>query len=97
MIKQAIDMLGLKVRDKITAVEGIATSVCFDLFGCVQISIDRGMDEKGARLDSYWYDVARLEILPVPRVMPVPSFESAIPATPTTYEHGPADKPAPRR
>ena len=35
MIKEAINMLGRKAKDRVTGFEGVISSVSFDLYGCV--------------------------------------------------------------
>lgn len=94
MLKETVDFLGLIVKDKITGATGVAESVCFDLYGCVQVAIKpRGMDKDGKPQDGRWYDVNRIEVLGEARVMPVPLF-AAMDSRPANYDHGPADKPA---
>jgi len=73
-VRQHLTILGKKAKDKITGVEGIITSISFDLYGCVQASIDRGVDKDGKSYDFHWYDIARLEVKGKP-VMKVPDFE----------------------
>lgn len=98
MINATISMLGCRGTDKITGESGIISSVCFDLYGCAQVCLERGVDKDGKRLDAYWYDVSRIELLLDDRVMPVPTaFLPDSDALPQTYDHGPADKPSPRR
>lgn len=35
-IQNHLDLLGRPVRDKVSGFTGTVTSICFDLFGCVQ-------------------------------------------------------------
>ena len=86
---QYLQMLGYKFKDRVTGFAGVADSVSFDLYGCVQISLmppavitDKGSEQPLGR----WYDVARLKRTSNKRVMNVPTFER---------ESGPANK-APR-
>jgi hypothetical protein len=81
--------LGLRFRDKVTGFEGVATSVCFDLYGCVQVVLTPPIGDDGKYAESHWYDVNRLEPIPGNRVMDVPSFGEE--------ERGPAEKPARNR
>jgi hypothetical protein len=87
-MQRYFNILGHKVRDKITGYEGIAESLAFDLYGCVQIAV-RPMLAKGAKPGEYpdgrWFDFARFEIISKTPVMDVPTFADK--------EHGPADKP----
>jgi hypothetical protein len=46
-VRQHLTILGKKAKDKITGVEGIITSISFDLYGCIQASIDRGVNKEG--------------------------------------------------
>ncbi len=79
-------LLGLKVTDRVTGLEGVVTSICFDLYGCVQAIINPGLDKDGKYFDSVYLDVGRLRVRypGEPPVMPVPDFLS---------EKGPAEKP----
>src|SRR4030066_1806978 len=54
LIKQHINLLGLPVQDRITGIKGVVTSVCFDLFGCVQAAIHPGADKDGKMRDVHW-------------------------------------------
>jgi len=73
-VRQHLTILGKKAKDKITKVSGIATSISFDLYGCIQATIDRGVDKDGKSYPYDWYDVGRLIIKGKP-VMKVPDFE----------------------
>jgi hypothetical protein len=67
--------LGMKVKDKVLGVTGVVTSVCFDLYGCVQADVHPGVDKVGKALESRgWFDVSRLEITSSKRVMALPDF-----------------------
>lgn len=83
------DLLGAKVRDRVTGFQGTATSLSFDLYGCVQVVITPPLDKDGKHVDGHWYDANRLEVLDAARVMPLPKYG----ATPATHSHGPAEKP----
>lgn len=89
-----LNLLGLRVQDRVTEREGIVTSVCFDLYGCIQAAVDPGYKEDGSRHDCSWFDINRLRVLNYDPVMTPPDFVS--------YGHpqaeglqGSADKPAP--
>ncbi len=84
-MKQHIAMLGHRAKDKVTLVVGVIDSICFDLYGCVQASLNTGVDKDGKRKEGYWFDVKRLEILGTETVMEVPNFDLP--------EIGAADKP----
>jgi hypothetical protein len=55
--------LGSKYRDKITGFEGIATGFCQYISGCHQALICPPVAADGAKRDSNWFDVQRLEQL----------------------------------
>ena len=88
-IEEHISLLGRNVKDKITGVEGIVDSVAFDLYGCVQASINAGLTKDGAFKEHRWFDVSRLTVFKTKRVMEVPDF---ITGTIAEGEHGPAWK-----
>ncbi len=79
----------LHVCDKVTGFKGVAESVSFDIYGCVQVVVRPQMNEL---VEGRWFDHKRLEIQPdAVRVMDVP-FEEFKPGV----EAGCADKPLPR-
>lgn len=93
-VQQHLNLLGLRVQDQVTDRKGIVTSVCFDLFGCIQAAVDPGYKEDGSRHDCSWFDINRLRVVTSKPVMEIPDFVS--------YGHpqaegkqGSADKPAP--
>lgn len=92
-ITQHLDLLGYRVRDRVTRVEGVVVSVSFDLFGCIQAIVNRGFDKDGKQLESQWFDVARLEVIDAVRVMNPPTFDWT-PAAIAAGEKGPAEKPS---
>lgn len=85
-----LSILGLRVQDKVTGFAGVVTSVCFDLYGCIQAAIDSGFDEKMVRIEPRWFDVSRLTILSETPVMDQPDFDTGPVAE---GAHGPAEKP----
>lgn len=89
-VKKHLEMLGLKVRDRVSGMEGIVTSVGFDLYGCVQVILNPGIDKDGKLADQVWLDIARLEVLDKTPVMKLPNFISGSQAR---GEKGPAEKP----
>lgn len=91
-IKQHLDLLGHKVRDRVTALEGVVASVTFDLYGCVQAVINPGMDKDGKLRDQHYIDVGRLEVLSAQPVMSPPEF--LLPGPVAAGERGPAERPA---
>jgi len=93
MIEETIQYLGLRGRDKVTGFDGTVSSVCFDLYGCVQLALAPPVDKDGKLPTSHWFDVHRIELSAV-RLMDVPDFKAMARKKdePKTYEHGPADK-----
>ena len=87
------EILGLKGKDKITGLEGVLTSVSFDLYGCIQVVLHPGLDDKGKFHDSTWFDINRIELLPDSRVMKPP----VIKPNESVFDHdsGAAEKPVP--
>lgn len=71
-----ISILGKKVRDRVTGFMGIATVIGFDLYGCIQVSVNPGLDENKKTKDSCWFDIARLaEDKDCSPVMDIPEFD----------------------
>ena len=79
-----LTLLGYRVRDKVTGLEGVVTCICFDLYGCIQATLNPGVDKEGKLREQAWFDVARLEVISKEPVMPPPDF---------AVEKGPAEKP----
>ena len=93
-----LELLGLKVRDRVTGFVGVVASVSYDLYGCVQAVVSPLIDDKGKLEDGRWFDVSRLEVLDSVPVMKIPGgrftvTRSSAPAASTKHP-GPADKPA---
>lgn len=92
-MNQYIEMMGHKFRDRVSGYEGVAESVSFDLYGCVQVALRPAVvhdDKEGPKLpDGRWFDASRLEKTSKKRVMEVPTFERLASAVPMP---GPADK-----
>ena len=91
-----LELLGFKVRDRVTGFTGIVESISWDLYGCIQAVVRPPVDDKGAMPDGKWCDVLRLEVLDAKRVMEIPGGYQTYGAGPsTTVEpNGAADKPA---
>ena len=73
-MNEHLKLLGLRVRDKITKMEGVVTCVSFDLYGCIQALVHPGLDKDGKPREVFWYDVSRLKILSTAPVIDVPDF-----------------------
>lgn len=88
-----MELLGLKCRDRVTGFKGIVSSVSFDLYGCVQVSLTPEVDKEGKAGDGYWYDHKRIDVLDKTPVMARPIYETKRPG----QEIGAAEKPRPPR
>jgi hypothetical protein len=90
-----LSLLGHRVRDRVTGIEGVVTHVGFDLYGCIQCIVHPGIDqEKKTLLDTIWFDVARLENLSSEPVMSPPDFFAvASPSLAAAGRKGPSEKP----
>lgn len=91
-IEQYLQMLGHKVKDKVTGQTGVATSITFDLYGCVQVIVNPGVNKDNKVEGSTWFDIDRLKVTSKKRVMDLPNFES--PTLVPDGKKGPAEKPA---
>ena len=87
-----LDLLGSYVEDRITRATGVVTSICFDLYGCIQATVHLGMNPDGSFREQAWFDVSRLRVLSDERAMQVPNFEWT-PETIASGGKGPAEKP----
>lgn len=91
-LQKHINMLGLRAEDKITGFVGTVASVCFDLYGCVQVAITPACKE-GTLGESKWFDIGRVTVVDTTPVMQRPEFEWA-PENIAKGEKGPSEKPA---
>lgn len=87
VMEKALNLLGLKVKDRVTGFAGTVTSVSFDLYGCIQALVHPGLDKDEKLRDMSWFDVNRLEVTSPDPVMSVPAFAAA--------DKGPEAKPIP--
>jgi hypothetical protein len=87
-----LSLLGCRARDKVTGIEGVVTTVSFDLYGCIQAVLTQKADEKGEYKMSPWFDVTRLDIVDHNPVMTQPNFELGYVAE---GKKGAAEKPQP--
>jgi len=92
-----LELLGLKVRDKVTGAIGIVESISYDLYGCVQAVVRPPVDDKGVVVDGRWFDVNRLIVIEGNPVMEIPGdrFNVKRSANPQPSRNftGPAEKP----
>lgn len=87
MIEEALSMLGLKAKDRVTGFAGVVSSVTFDLYGCVQAIVTPAVSADGKTGESAWFDIKRLETSE--RVMDAPQFVAMKFGT----ERGAAERP----
>jgi len=89
-IKNHLKILGHKVECRVTGLKGIASSICFDLYGCIQVAVTP-MANKDGKLDSgHWLDISRLKKTSAKPVMQIPNYEWGIQAE---GRQGCAEKP----
>lgn len=91
-LNQHINLLGLRVEDRVTGFKGIVASVTFDLYGCIQAIVNPGADDDGKLRESQWFDVSRLSIVDPAPVMERPMFEWTDEAVSRGLK-GPAERP----
>lgn len=85
---ETLGILGKPVTDKVTGIQGVATSVSFDLYGCIQVVLDPPASDKDSK--AAWYDLTRMKVGDGDRVMEVPDFDKGYIAE---GKKGPAEKP----
>ena len=89
-IMKHIELLGMKVEDKVTGFGGVVSSVSFDLYGCIQALVNPGLDKDGKFKEQSWFDVRRLIVKGKTPVMERPEFVRGPVAK---GEKGAAEKP----
>ena len=92
-IKKHMDLLGLRVEDRVSGFKGIVVSVTFDLYGCIQALVHPGTDSEGRIRETCWFDVVRLAVLSDCPVMSRPDFDWT-PESISAGMKGPAAKPS---
>lgn len=95
-VVKTLDMQGRRGRDRITGLEGVVTAVSFDLFGCVQVTLNPGLTEDGKLPELVWFDVQRIELTRGVRVMEPPRYGFGAGPAPSQFDNGPERKAAPR-
>ena len=68
------DLLGMKVTDKVTGFKGSVTSLCFDLYGCIQAAVTPKAAKGGALGSTAWFDVTRLTVKGKKPVVELPDY-----------------------
>lgn len=90
LIDQHFELMGKKAKDKITGFKGVVDSVCFDLYGCIQVSLRPPLDKDGKVPDGRWFDVTRITVTSKTPVIELPNYSNGYIAE---GRKGPADKP----
>jgi hypothetical protein len=75
-MEEHLKLLGYEVKDIITGTAGIATSICFDLYGCVMATVTPPIGKDGKLEESRWFDTKRLAVVGDAPVMAAPDFAS---------------------
>ena len=91
-LQKHLNLLGMRVKDRVTGFSGVVVSVGFDLYGCIQAIVHPGQDKEGKLMDSLWFDVARLEVIETEPVMSRPEFDWT-PESVSAGGKGPAERP----
>ncbi len=69
-VQKHLSIHGYRARDRVTGFEGVVTSVCFDLYGCIQVVLNPGIRDDGKIGEQLWFDINRLIVAEnKPRVM----------------------------
>jgi len=89
-VKKNMDILGLKVQDKVTNFAGVVESISFDLYGCIQCVVKPPVNDNGEVKDASWFDISRLTIMDHNPVMNIPNFDFGHVAE---GKHGCSEKP----
>jgi len=76
IVEESLDLLGMTVKDKITGITGVASSIDFDLYGCIQVIITpTGLTKTGeVKSGSNWLDINRIEIVSKKKIMKTPDY-----------------------
>ena len=90
---EVVDLLGKKVKDKMSGFTDYISNVCFDLYGCIQVIINPAKLDKESQYlnNSGWVDLNRIEILKGKRIMEHPDFNNSY--TCKSEVHGASIKP----
>lgn len=91
MIEKYFDTLGRKATDKITGVDGVITSLSFDLYGCITCILTPHIKDNDKNIEAKWYDIQRLDIDYNDKVMHSPDF-LGIAVVPSNFSQGGYEK-----
>ena len=76
LIKEHLNLLGHKVKDKVSDFEGVVISISFDLYGCIQADVrPTTLNKDNNLIMGSWLDVSRLKVLTKKPLMDVPNYE----------------------
>ena len=89
-VQKHMELIGMKVKDKVTGFKGVVSSIAFDLYGCIQAIVTPFVTKDGKQGDSLWFDVQRLIVTSNKPVMDLPNFDYGYIAE---GHKGPAEKP----
>ena len=89
-VQKHLQLLGMRVEDRVTGFRGVVSSIGFDLYGCVQAIVNPGMCADGKLGESQWFDIARLQLIAIDPVMDRPNWDFGLMAE---GKKGAADKP----
>lgn len=75
-VKKHLNLLGHKVKDRVSNFEGVVISMSFDLYGCIQADVRPfTLDENGQVQNGIWMDVSRLIIVSGKALMDAPDYK----------------------
>lgn len=75
ILNKNLELLGMRVEDRVTGFKGVVASVTFDLYGCIQAIVNPGMTAEGKLGESQWFDISRLQVVDPTPVMRRPDFD----------------------
>jgi len=91
-MRTEFEILGKHVKDVVTGFAGVATSVSFDLYGCIQVVVTpHAVKDNPDGSSGKWFDLKRLVALSPKRVMPNPFIGGTL-----AKVAGPENKSIPR-
>ena len=73
-IQNHLDLLGRRITDRVSRLEGVVTSISFDLCGRIQVLVEPYLDADARLRESIWIDINRLEVQAGDPVMARPDF-----------------------
>lgn len=74
-VRKHFELLGMRIEDSVTGFKGVVESISFDLYGCIQVVANPGLDKDGKQGECKWFDVSRLKITSLEPVMARPNFD----------------------